>query len=364
MSITHDQRDPAPPTAAEAAQLARMGMRRDALRLSATIDDFFLPDDARLDDRTRLTLATVVRAIIGAIEGDIRRDAARVLSGWAEDGAADALTAAQGQALDRLLASRVLRDRSLMEELIGRVRQDLLAEALPTAVCEPDQPSVVVRLTDVGDGVVASAASALLAAQSRRRAANDLGVAAGSELSADNHHRLVWWTAAAIREGAGDNALVDRAIEEAALRSLAAHDEGDRLEALATRLAIAVDARPSEVPTLLVDILGDRTLALFIAVLARAIGFDYAQMRRIVLDPDGSHLWLALRAVQLDRAAIARIGLSLADADPVRDVEAFADRLDEIAATEQEVAQAALAPLAAHPDLRRALADLADVPFA
>ena len=32
--------------------------------------------------------------------------------------------------------------------------------------------------------------------------------------------------------------LVDRAIEEAALRSLAAHDEGERLEALATRLAI------------------------------------------------------------------------------------------------------------------------------
>lgn len=364
MSIPPDPGDQSPATAARAAQRARAGMRRDSLRLSATIDDFYLPDDARLDDRTRLTLATVLGAIVGAIEGDIRRHAARVLGGWAEDGAAAALTAAQGQAMDRLLASRVLRDRSLMEELIGRVRQDLLAEALPTAVSEPDQPSVVVRLTDVGDGVVATAASALLAAQSRRRAANDLGVAAGSELSADNHHRLVWWIAAAVREGAGDNMLVDRAIEEAALRSLAGHDEGDRLESLAMRLAIAIDARPSEVPTLLVDILGDRSLALFIAVLSRAVGIDYAQMRRIILDQDGTHLWLALRAVQLDRAAIARIGLSLADADPMRDVEAFADRLDEIAATAPEIAQAALAPLAAHPDLRQALADLAEVPFA
>lgn len=364
MSIPPDPRDASPTNAADAAERIRAGMRRDAVRLSAAIDDFFLPDDARLDERTRLTLATVLGAIVGAIEGEIRRHAARVLGGWAEDGAAAALLAAQGQALDRLLASRVLRDRALMAELIGRVRQDLLAEALPTAVSAPDQPSVVVRLTDVGDGVVATAASALLAAQSRRRAANDLGVAAGSELTADNHHRLVWWTAAAVREGAGADPLVDRAIEEAALRSLAAHDEGDRLESLATRLAIAVDARPSEVPTLLVDILGDRSLALFIAVLARAIGLDYAQMRRIVLDADGSHLWLALRAVQLDRAAIARIGLSLADADPVRDVEAFADRLDAIAATPPEMAQAALAPLAAHPDLRRALADLAEMPFA
>ncbi|WP_445192579.1 hypothetical protein ACT009_01175 [Sphingomonas sp. Tas61C01] len=364
MSTTPDPRDQISASAADAAQRARIGMRRDALRLSGTIADFFLPDDARLDDRTRLTLATVLGAIVGAIEGDIRRHAARVLGNWAEDGAAAALIAAQGRALDRLLASQVLRDRSLMEELIGRVRQDLLAELLPTAVSEPDEPSVVVRLTDVGDGVVASAAGALLAAQSRRRTANDLGMAAGSELTADNHHRLVWWTAAAVREGAGDNALVDRAIEEAALRSLAAHDEGERLESLAVRLAIAIDARPSEVPTLLVDILGDRALALFIAVLARAIGLDYAQMRRIVLDADGSQLWLALRAVQLDRAAIARIGLSLADADPTRDVEAFADRLDEIAAIAPEVAQAALAPFATHPDLRRALADLAEAPFA
>ena len=334
-------------------------VRRDALWLSGTIEDFFLPDEARLDDRTRLTLTAVLGAIVGSIEGDIRRHAARALGGWAEDGAAEALLEAQGQALDRLLASGVLRDRTLMEELFGRVRQDLLAEALPTAVSAPDQPSVVVRLTDVGDIAVASAASALLAAQSRRRAANDLGVAAGSDLSADNHHRLVWWTAAAVREGAGDDPLVDRAIEEAALRCLAAHDEGEGLEALATRLAIAIDARPSEVPTLLVEILGDRALALFVAVLARAIGCDYAQGRRIVLDKDGTQLWLALRALALDRAAIARIGLSLADADPTRDVEAFADELDAILAVAPEIAQVAIAPLAVHADLRRALADLA-----
>ncbi|HVF93627.1 MAG TPA: hypothetical protein VM900_04870 [Sphingomonas sp.] len=337
---------------------AMAALRRDDARLSATIDDFFMPDDARLDDRTRLTLARVLGALIGAIETDIRRHAARVLTGWAEEGAAVALVEAQGDGMERLLRAGVLRDRALMEELIARVRQDLLADALPIAVHDAEQPSVLVRLTDVGDSVVAASAAALLAAQSRRRSSNDLGVAADSDLSAENHHRLVWWTAAAVRLGAGETMLVDRAIEEAALRSLAAHDEGERLEALATRLAIAVDARPVELPPLLLDILGDRTVALFIAVLARATGLDYDQMRSVLLDPAGEELWLALRAASLDRTTIARIALSLADADPRRDIEGFADRLDEIAAVAPDAALAALVPLTTHPDFRRALGDL------
>lgn len=350
--------DPFDATVAEARSGARAALRRDEARLSAAIDDFFLPDDARLDDRTRLALAGVIGAIVGGIEADIRRHAARILVGWSEEGAAEALVEAQGKALELLLRARVLRDRALMEELIGRVRQDLLGEALPIAVAETDEPSLLVRLGDVGDSVVASAAVALLAAQSRRRSANDLGVAAGSDLSAESHHRLVWWTAAAVREGAGGAALVDRAIEEAALRSLAAHDEGERMEALAMRLAIAIDARPGELSALLLDCLGDRAIGLFLAVVARACGIDYDQTRAILLDPDGAQLWRAMRSLALDRATIARIGLSLADADPRRDVEAFADALDDIAAMSPEDARAALSPLAIHGDFRRAIADL------
>lgn len=355
--------DPSDATVAAARRRAEAALRRDEARLSAAIDDFFLPDDARLDDHARLALAGVIGAIVGAIEADIRRHAARVLAGWSEEGAAEAIVEAQGDALDRLLRARVLRDRALMEELIGRVRQDLLGEALPIAVLADDEPSLLVRLGDVGDSVVASAAVALLAAQSRRRSANDLGVVAGSDLSAESHHRLVWWTAAAVREDAGGGlggvALFDRAIEQAALRSLAAHDEGERLEALALRLAIAIDARPGELSALLLDCLGDRAIVLFVAVIARACGLDYDRMRGIVLDPDGAQLWLALRSLSLDRATIARVGLSLADADPRRDVEAFADALDDIVAVAPEDARAALAPLAIHADFGRAVADLA-----
>ena len=69
-------------------------------------------------------------------------------------------------------------------------------------------------------------------------------------------------------------------------------------------------------------------------------------------------VWLALRAAGLGRAAIARIALALADADPRRDIEAFADDLDGIVAVSAEAARAALAPLTLHQDLRLAIAAL------
>jgi len=47
--------------------------------------------------------------------------------------------------------------------------------------------------------------------------------------------------------------------------------------------------------------------------------------------------------------------LLLSDADPRRDIEAFADQLDTIAAIPVLAAREALAPLSLHPDFRRAI---------
>ena len=56
---------------------------------------------------------------------------------------------------------------------------------------------------------------------------------------------------------------------------------------------------------------------------------------------------------------IARIGLALSEADPRRDLDSFAEALDDIAATPAPDARAALAPLLLHPDYRSALLALA-----
>lgn len=361
MSVGPDPVRDAMPSFDDPVARAEKARLRAEMRLAGTIADFFHDADARLDDRTRLMLAQVLASIIGAIEWDIRRHAARLLANGGSTGAGEAILKVRaGSVVERLSRAGLLRDEELMDELIARVRHDLIAASLPVEAGEPDEASLLVRLAGVPDSVVASAASALLVAESRRRVANEQGSAGGSELPAELHHRLVWWVAAAVRDGLRrDTGECDRAITDAAQRSLAAHDEGERPDAVATRLAKALDARPNELAAVLVEAIGDRRLSLFVAVLAHAIGIAFDQARSITLEPEGDRLWLALRAIDMDRPTIAKIGLALSEADPRRDIEAFADALDGIASVGVEDARASLAPLELHRDFRMALRALA-----
>ena len=324
-------------------------------RLVEAIDDFFLPDDSRLDDRTRAALAATLTAMVAVVEHDLRQRAATLLAGV--DPALIQRIDSGASVLDRLVGSGLLRDFDLMRELIARTRQDLLVDLLPAL--PPDEigsASLLARLAGSADAWVADAALTMMAAESRRRGLIDSNRLERTELPAELHHRLVWWVAAAIREQLGPS-TADRMIVEAALHALADHDEGDRLESAAMRLAATIDPQPAELATVLRHALGDRRVALVIALLGHTLGIDYATMRQIVLD-GGEQLWLVLRGAGLDRATVARIGLSLCEADPRRDVEAFADQLAAIAAVTPDEARGALAPLRLHPDFRTAMADL------
>lgn len=335
-----------------AARAARAGLRAEA-DLRAAIDDLFLPDAARLDDRLRGTLTATLRALVATLEAGLRRHAARLLAARGDEARAEALLTTDSLVWARLTRAGVLRDPELMGELVARARQDLIADALPLAIGTPDAPSLIVRLAAAPDAVVARAANAVLAADGRRRSAQELGAPEAGDLPAELQHRLIWWVAAAIRDG--DDAAIDPVLVEAAERQLAAHDEGDRPEAAAYRLAAAIDARPDERAALLVEALGDRRLGLFVALIAHGVPLPHEQARAIVLEPAGDRLWLALRALALGREAIARIALALADADPARDIEAVADQLDAIAAIAPDQARASLAPLALHRDYRAAI---------
>ena len=339
-----------------ATQRATSAWTRADARLTGAIEDLFLADDSRLDDQVRTTVTQTLTALIAQIEADLRRHAARLLSSAGDFARAEAMLE-HGDVFARLARAGLLRDVDLIDELLARARMDIIADALPTTITASDAPSFLVRLTVVPDSVVAKAASALLAAQNRRRSANEAGLVEPSALPAEVQHRLVWRVAAALR--AGDDTKTDRAIAQAALRSLAAYDEHDRPENVAMRLALAIDARPAELASLLLETLGDRNPTLFAAVLAHALSMDHDQLRAMVVEPEGERLWLALRAVSLDRATMAQIALVLSEADPRRDIEAFADRLDDLAAVPADEAAAALAPFTLDRDFRAATAALA-----
>jgi hypothetical protein len=329
--------------------------------LAVAIDDFFLPDAARLDERTRTSLALLLRALIDTVETDIREQGAQLLGSRGESRLAAAILRTEVGVFERLFDSGLLRDSALMAELMARVRQDAIAVALPmNAPDDPERPSLVNRFVQHPDRALAAGAMAVLVAESRRRAGPDVGQMTQTDLPAELHHRLVWWVAAALRERIGDVAdgalpVLDRALSDAAQRSLAAYDEGGRLEAAAMRFAAAIDAQPDELPRLLVEALGDRRIVLFIALFAHALGVGYPLARDIVLDSAAERLWLALRALDLGRETIAQIGFALCEADPRRDVERFADRLDSILTITPDDARAAIAPLRLDPDYRAAM---------
>ncbi|HEY0622719.1 DUF2336 domain-containing protein [Sphingomonas sp.] len=324
--------------------------------LGAAIADFAIPDDDRLDERTRAALARLLRALIATVEAEVGGHAARLLRTQGEAALADALEAQDGTS-DTLHASELLRDPALMGELIARVRQDLLAGGMAAqAQDEPERASLLNRLAQHPDRLLAQSAAAVLVSESRRRSVPDSGPLPQSDLPAELHHRLVWHVAAALRAGvAGVAPVLDEALAEAAQRSLAAHDEGDRLEAAAMRLAAAIDARPDELPGLMAEALGDRRVALFAALLAHALRIDFDGARAMTFDAASGRLWVALRALDFNRGAIATIGVALSEADPRRSVEAFADQLDSIMAVGAEEARGAIAPLRLPAEYRAAL---------
>ncbi|MGJ3648826.1 DUF2336 domain-containing protein [Sphingomonas sp. GlSt437] len=333
---------------------------RASARMAAAVSQLAEPADLWIDDRTRAEVANALSAMIAALDGEIRAHAVRVLTVQGEAALADRLAHPSGDVEALLLRSGVLGDPELVAELLARTMQDMIGEALPAQAPSGDEgASLIVRLATAPDGIVANAANAYLAAEGRRRAPVEGNAPVRTDLPAELHHRLVWAVVAAIAALSSGltpttQAVLDRVLTDAALRSLAAHDESDRVEAAAVQLAAAIDATPAELADLATETLRDRRLPLFIAVIAHALGIDYDLAREMVIDPVADRLWIAARALGLPRDAIARIGLVLCEADPRRDLDGFADHLDTIGAIDPADARLAMVPLKRHPDFRAA----------
>lgn len=341
------------------ARLARAGERAEAA-LTGAIADFLVPDDARLDDRTRAAMSVTLRGIVERIASDIRRHAARLLADRDRSDLVRTVMAKPADIIARLTRTGALHYPALVTEMVARVRLDHMQATLPLAIGRPEEPSLMVRLAAAPDHVVASAGAALLAAENRRRGP-DANSGMEIDLPADLHRRLTWSIAAAIG-AAGGHVEIEQAVIEATLRMLGSYDESERLDAMATRLVKAIEPRRAELPELLVDALGDGRLRLFVALLAHALELPPEQARAITLERSGDRLWPALRALDLDRATIARIAFALAEADPMRDIEAFADELGAIATIDPADARAALAPLWHPADYRAAVLTQAGAP--
>jgi hypothetical protein len=338
-----------------AARVAAAEARAQA-ELDTAVADLAIAEGLRLDDRTRLDIEAMLAALVTTTGSTLRRHAARLLADRDIDGVAALRPVAD--LMPRLLAAGLLRDRALVAALVGRARHDRIAAALPLAAVEGDAPGLLIRLAGAADGDIADAALALLGLDGRRREAWERAEPASADLPAAIHAELVWLVAAALRmeaAGAVVTCAADRALAEATTRLLADQQPSEQADAVALALAAAIDPADDDLPPLLVAAIDDRRLDLFTALVAHALDIAMPEMRAIVVDPVGDRLWLTLRALSLGRTALARIALALADADPRRDIDAFAVQLDAIAAIPAAEAAAVLAPLALPPAFHAAI---------
>lgn len=329
---------PAPDGAVPPTARAAAAERRAAARSATAVADLRLGTADRLDTPTRAAAALLLDQAIAAIAREVAETAARRLP--------EVAARLQVEVPVRLDAAGLARDPGLVAEAIVQARAGQIDAALLANRPPIEAPSLLTRLLEAGDRVVRARATAYLVADNRRRQA-------GGELPEAWHRRVAWWSAAALREAIG--AEGDRALADGVARSLAARREGGDAIGAAMQLAAAIDAPAGERPHLLLDALGEGRIDLFAALLAHALGIEPADARALAIDIDGERLWLALRAADLSRGDIARIGWALCAADPARDVERLPDEIDALDGVTPEAAREALGILSLPADFRAAI---------
>ena len=161
---------------ADASRLLARGATDDVRarqRLAAATADLHLGDRPRYDDRHRAALHHMTASLCDLVDNDLRQFAARLLVSRGLPERALALSEAKPQAFAALRDAGVLGDPDFMRAMVGRTGMALLADRLPVVAGTSDRPSLLARLAEHRDGVVAAAAGALLAADARRRDAID-----------------------------------------------------------------------------------------------------------------------------------------------------------------------------------------------
>jgi hypothetical protein len=108
-------------------------------------------------------------------------------------------------------------------------------------------------------------------------------------------------------------------------------------------------------PELIEHALADRRIELAVALIADAGGLVPRAVRDLVLERDPAPLCILLRALDLPRETLARVGFALCEADAGRDLDGFADVLDAVTAVPLQEAWQAVAAMALPAGYRAAL---------
>lgn len=280
-------------------------------RVSAAMADLALPEALRLSDRQRVTLAHLLRRLIGDIEDELRSALAAHFSGAGAEAVAAALSSAHVAIADPVLErGGGPGDPALFALLLRRGEEHRLARAAP-------ERRLLTELAGDSDEAVAAAAVSLLVAESRRLDAFGEPLLASGDLPAELTHALAWTIAAALRayliaQHEIDPAECDAAVAAAVTAYLRGYDEGVGADSVARRLALRLRERGRLDDALIERTAAEGALPLFLAALSLRTGLDSQALWELLPDTTGRGPVIALRAAEVERPAAAAILLHLA----------------------------------------------------
>lgn len=328
-------------------------------RLAAVLVDLFLPDAYRPTDRQRSVMTRLLTGLVAQVESDLRVALVPQFEAeaWPELVAALATTRVE-IAAPLLARARLLRDEELIALLLARAEEYRIVTGLRRIAAAgidgvPDSTETTADAHEI----------ALLAAESRRFDRFHEPVIDSRDLPAEILHRLLWRVAAALRDYMVrvqriDPAQADRAISAAANRSLAVHDEGGTIDAAAMRFARHLDARGGADDAALIRALHLGRFTLFVALLAVRAGLEHDIAFAMATDPGGDRLAVLLRAIGVERDAVAGILFEMAAINGLAE-DRLAEQLDDCMAMTVDSAVEAIRPWRLDRGYRAAIAEMA-----
>lgn len=341
-------------TKSDAARLL-LAAARERFAVAAT--DLLLPDQSRLTEWQRLTAAALLARLVRSVEEDLR---ARLAERFA---AHEALSAALSSAhvpiaLPILERAQALRDAELTTLLVRRVEEHRFWKARSHS----GGGEFLFDLVRDRNETVAAEAMELVIARSRRFDRFQEPAIGRVELPAELQHRLVWIVAAALRHYIVQHhqvGVVDAAVEETASAAIAAYDEGDSLEAHASRLARSLHRAHRLDGSALARMADDGILPLFIAGIAVLCALEPGAAWEVLSDPRGRGPALLLRAAGLERddAAAILLALNMRGAHfSEAEGDAAAEQLELFDTVDRAAAREVLRLWQAHPAYRGSIA--------
>ncbi len=332
-------------------------------RVGRAASDLFHDAAVNLSDQHRAQIGQLVRALIGAIEDELRIRVARALGDDRPELSAALGSSGVAIALPLLERTRLLREPGLVAAMLRRVDEHRLAIMLgrdsPYHVADLAQ-----RLLDLGDADIAEATMALLIAESRRYDQFGDPALAHGDLPAGPHRQLLWAVAAAlrhwlVRQQAVPDSQADLMLAGAVGGLLADHDDVDTLEGRAGALAALLGRKELIDDQLLADALEEGWLALFTAAIAERAGIDAAGVWSMIADPAGMMLGTVLRAIDCSREAAVTMLWRIGSAEGAEE-DVIVARAEAFDALGQHDAAEAVLIWRLDPNYRRAVIEIGE----